>query len=77
MKLQYVGIMIVTAPLLACAGPNATQSDVAVPFAQVEARYPRMSKVHIVKCDRNGDQLFSRIELNCVSGIYRAIYLSD
>ena len=28
-----------------------------------------MSKVHIVKCDHNGDQFFNRTEMACVGGI--------
>jgi hypothetical protein len=48
-----------------------------VPLAQVEARYPLMSYVHIVKCDKNGDQLYSRIELSCVRSIYHAMYIEE
>ncbi len=34
-----------------------------------------MSPVHIEKCDRNGDEIYTRIEMQCVAGIYQAMYL--
>ena len=42
---------------------------------QVERKYPRMSPVHIQKCDHDGDGIYTRTELLCVSGIYQAMYL--
>ncbi|HRO11532.1 hypothetical protein [Amaricoccus sp.] len=42
---------------------------------QVERKYPRMSPVHILKCDRDGDQIFTRTEMLCVAGIYEQMYL--
>lgn len=77
MKLKFVAVLVVAFVLFACAAPDAYQGDVAVPLAQVEARYPRMSYVHIVKCDKNGDQLYSRIELSCVRSIYHAMYIEE
>jgi hypothetical protein len=55
--------------------PALAQSQGGLTLAQVESRYFNMSPVHIRKCDYNGDGLYSRSELNCVSGIYRAMYL--
>ncbi len=57
------------------AGPAGAQSQGGLTLAQVEQKYFNMSPVHIKKCDYNGDGLYSRGELNCVSGIYRAMYL--
>ena len=36
-----------------------------------------MSKVHIVKCDHNGDQFFNRTEMACVGGIYHQMYVAN
>ena len=77
MKLKFVAAVVVAVPLFACATPDAYQGDVAVPLAQVEARYPRMSYVHIAKCDKDGDQLYSRIELSCVRSVYHAMYIEE
>jgi hypothetical protein len=76
-KLKFVAAVVVAVPLFACATHDASQGDVAVPLAQVEARYPRMSYVHIIKCDKNGDQLYSRIELSCVRSVYHAMYIEE
>ena len=42
---------------------------------QVERKYPRMSPVHIKKCDHDGNGIYTRTELLCVSGIYQQMYL--
>ena len=42
---------------------------------QVERKYPRMSPVHIEKCDHDGNGIYTRTELLCVSGIYQQMYL--
>ena len=42
---------------------------------QVERKYPRMSYVHINKCDYDGNGTFTRTEMLCVSGIYQQMYL--
>ena len=34
-----------------------------------------MNEVHIQKCDRDGDGLFTRTEMLCVASIYQAMYL--
>ena len=34
-----------------------------------------MAEVHILKCDYDGNQLFTRTEMHCVSGIYQQMYL--
>jgi hypothetical protein len=44
-------------------------------LAQVERKYPRMSPVHIKKCDHDGNGIYTRIEMLCVSGIYQQMYL--
>lgn len=43
----------------------------------LKRKYPGMSEVHIKKCDKNGDEVYERGELDCVSSMYRAIYTSD
>jgi len=78
--------MVLAAGLAALTLQFATQPAVAqapggqaagVPFEQVQRKYRRMSPVFIEKCDKNGDRLFTRIELQCVAGIYQAMYIED
>ena len=44
---------------------------------QVEAMYPRMKAVHIQKCDRNGDGVYTKSEMLCVKSIYHAMYVEN
>ena len=41
------------------------------------AKYPRMKTVHIEKCDRDGDGIYTKTEMLCVQSIYQAMYISD
>lgn len=59
---------------LAAPLPALAQAQ-GMTLAQVEARYPRMKTVHIEKCDRDGDEIYTKSELLCVQGIYQAMYL--
>jgi hypothetical protein len=59
------------------APPAAAQGQPVMTLDQVESRYRRMNEVHILKCDKNGDQLFTRTEMLCVQGIYQAMYLDN
>jgi hypothetical protein len=56
--------------------PIAAQ-EVGYSLDQVESMYPPMKPVHIKKCDRNGDNLYTKSEMLCVQGIYQAMYRSD
>jgi hypothetical protein len=58
--------------LLAAAVPAFAQE---LTLAQVERKYRGMAEVHILKCDRDGNETFTRTELLCVSGIYQQMYL--
>jgi hypothetical protein len=44
-------------------------------LAEVERQYRTMNEVHILKCDHNGDLIFTRTEMLCVQSIYRSFYL--
>ena len=55
--------------------PAAAQAPAGYTLAQVESIYPRMKAVHIEKCDRNGDNLYTKSEMLCVQGIYQAMYI--
>jgi hypothetical protein len=55
--------------------PAAAQAQAGYTLAQVESRYPRMKAVHIQKCDRNGDNVYTRSEMLCVQSIYQAMYI--
>jgi hypothetical protein len=61
-------------PLL--PAPAAAQEG-GLTLAQVQRKYRTMNEVHILKCDRNGDELFNRTEMLCVSGIYQAVKFDD
>ncbi len=53
----------------------AVTAQAAVPaatLAQMEARYPSMSDVHISKCEKDGDGLYTGAEQACVRSIYLA-----
>ena len=68
-----------TAVVLAAlaAVPASAQAQQGLTLEQVEAQYPRMRPVHIEKCDHNGDGIYTRTEMLCVSGIYQQMYLAD
>ena len=53
-----------------------TAQTAGLTLAQVESRYPRMNAVHIRKCDKNGDGIYTNAEMACVQGIYRSMYLA-
>jgi len=62
--------LLVTAPAAA-----AFAQAQGLTLEQVERKYPRMSYIHINKCDYDGNGIFTRTELLCVSGIYQQMYL--
>ena len=57
------------------AAAPALHAQEALTLAQVERKYRGMAEVHILKCDYDGNQLFTRTEMHCVSGIYQQMYL--
>lgn len=61
--------------LVAFAAPAAAQSGLTL--QQVERKYPQMAEIHIQKCDKNGDEVFANVEMDCVRGIYQAMYIED
>jgi hypothetical protein len=63
------------AALLATALPAPAQDGAGLTLQQVERKYRKMSPIHIEKCDRDGDGLYSRSEMLCVSSIYQVMYL--
>ena len=54
--------------------PAAAQTA-GLTLEQVERKYPRMNAVHIRKCDHDGNGIYTRTEMLCVSGIYQQMYL--
>ena len=67
-KIAALAILIGTA--LPAVAQQATLT-----LQQVERKYPRMSYVHIEKCDHSGDGQFNRTEQLCVANIYQAMYV--
>jgi hypothetical protein len=63
------------AAALALPLPAAAQAQAGYTLDQVESMYPRMKAVHIKKCDRNGDGVYTRSEMLCVQSIYQAMYI--
>jgi hypothetical protein len=61
------------AALVAATAPAAFAQELTL--AQVERKYRGMAEVHILKCDYDGNRLFTRTEMLCVSGIYQQMYL--
>ena len=61
---------------VALAGPAIAQEG-TLSLEQIERKYPRMSVVHIEKCDYDQDGRFTRTERLCVSGIYQVMYLDN
>jgi hypothetical protein len=73
---SLAAVTLVALPLLQPLAPPAfAQSQGGLTLAQVQQRYFNMSPVHIRKCDYDGNGLYDRSEMNCVSGIYRAMYV--
>lgn len=63
-------LLLASALAVPLGRPAAAQPAGSAPtLAQVERKYPRMSPVHIGKCDRSGDGFYTRAELACVQGI--------
>ena len=73
-KSLTIGLFAASIVLPPAAAVQA-QSQGGYSLGQVESMYPRMKPVHIEKCDRNGDEVYTRIEMQCVAGIYQAMYL--
>jgi len=71
---SLAALALVALPLMQPAAAQTGNSG-GLTLAQVQSRYYNMNAVHIKKCDYNGDGLYTRGEMNCVSGIYRAMYL--
>jgi hypothetical protein len=73
--IHRVGVVALSSALVfstAAAGQGP-----ALTLQAVKRKYPGMSEIHIEKCDKNGDGLYERAELDCVSSIYSTIYTSD
>lgn len=76
MKLIYrVGVLAMSSALVFSTA--AVAQGPAQTLQALKRKYPGMSEVHIKKCDKNGDEIYERGELDCVSSLYRAIYTSD
>lgn len=67
-------VLVILATLVAL--PAAAGQEV-VSLAAIERQYPKMSPIHIEKCDRDHDGMFTRTEQLCVASIYRVMYLDQ
>jgi hypothetical protein len=65
----------VAALALQLAALPAVAQTAGIPYEQVKRKYRKMSPVFIEKCDKNGDRLFTNVEMQCVAGIYQAMYI--
>ena len=75
--LQAAAVAAVAALTLEAAAPPAAAQTAGLTFEQVQRKYRKMSPVFIAKCDHDGNDLFTNAELQCVAGIYSAMYLED
>ena len=75
MTRRVLAAFLFAVPLAQPLAPMALAQAAGLTLEQVEHKYPRMSPVHIRKCDYNGDGIYTRTELLCVSGIYQQMYL--
>ena len=74
--LAPVLVVLIAAPAPLPVSAQAPGGDpTALTIEQVQRRFRRMSPVHILKCDYNGDNLIERKEYPCVEGIYRVMYV--
>jgi hypothetical protein len=53
----------------------AVAQEQGLTLAQVERKYRTMNEVHILKCDYDGDQIFTKTEMICVQSLYRSLYV--
>ncbi len=67
--------LVLAIPLVQPLAPAAFAQSSGLSLTQVEQKYPRMSPVHIKKCDRDGDGIYTRSEMLCVQSIYQAMYI--
>ena len=51
-------------------------AEADLPYEKVLRKYRGMSPVFVRKCDRDGDSLYTNVEMQCVAGIYQAMYIS-
>ena len=77
MTRRVLAAFLFAVPLAQPLAPMALAQAAGLTLEQVEHKYPRMSPVHIRKCDYNGDGIYTRTELLCVSGIYQQMYLDN
>lgn len=68
-------VLLLAVPLAQPLAPAAFAQSAGLTLTQVEQKYSRMSPVHITKCDRDGDGIYTRSEMLCVQGIYQAMYI--
>jgi hypothetical protein len=73
--IHRVGVVAISSTLVFSSA--AAGQGTALTLQALKRKYPGMSEVHITKCDKNGDGLYERGELDCVSNLYSALYLSD
>ncbi len=72
MRIRFPALILLAA---FAAAPIAAQ-QAGYSLDQVEAKYPRMKPVHIEKCDRDGDGVYTKSEMLCVQGIYQSMYVN-
>lgn len=73
MKRLFVAVSVAMTSMVVPLAAGAQEAGLT--YAQVKAEYRQMSSVHIKKCDHNGDGIYGRTEMLCVSSIYQSFYL--
>ena len=67
--------LLIAIPLALPAPAPVTAQAAGLTLDQVQRKYRRMNEVHILKCDRDRDLIFTPTEMLCVSSIYQVMYL--
>lgn len=74
---RRAALVVLGVAIAASAAATVIAQTGTVTLDQLERKYPRMKAVHIEKCDRDGDGLFTKPEQVCVASIYRTMYIND
>ena len=73
--MRMIPTILTTILLLVPFAPLLSAQEQGLTLAQVERKYRTMNEVHILKCDYDGNRIFTRTEMLCVQSIYRSFYL--
>lgn len=74
---RRAALVVLSTAIAAATTAGALAQSGTMTLDQLERKYPRMKAVHIEKCDRDHDGLYTQPEQLCVASIYRTMYVND